>query len=371
MIKTSKEFIDILNQYDSKNKYQQNLLKRLTEEYSYFVVPFLYLLKSNKALNINEYDSILEQTAIRVFDRTTLYHWVYPKKKEEKTEIVNNNYKKNKQEAKEINKVTFNSNYKEWGEKIQKTIKKIKKLQEKKSASKNQNKKREKKMPILLNIIQNELKMIEGKLDTIEKNQDKKSAGIVINNNTGNISSKNKNDTLEKQVSPSEGFSSDEINEKHTLNEKNTLLEDAQQKAIDVIKNIKQKGFFTKKSLGIKESASNGEKDNEKEENSLEEKENEKNSLEEKIKLIDDFIKKNPRVEPASSEGNLSTNSIVESKFNKESLMTETLAILYFEQNKYNDAIQAYKILSLKYPQKKSFFANKIKEIKKIKQSSD
>lgn len=43
--------------------------------------------------------------------------------------------------------------------------------------------------------------------------------------------------------------------------------------------------------------------------------------------------------------------------------MTETLAKVYLEQNKYENAIQAYRILSLKYPEKSGFFANQIKRI--------
>ena len=45
------------------------------------------------------------------------------------------------------------------------------------------------------------------------------------------------------------------------------------------------------------------------------------------------------------------------------SLMTETLAKVYLEQKKYENAIQAYRILSLKYPEKSGFFADQIKRV--------
>jgi hypothetical protein len=44
-------------------------------------------------------------------------------------------------------------------------------------------------------------------------------------------------------------------------------------------------------------------------------------------------------------------------------LMTETLAKVYLEQKKFENAIQAYRILSLKYPEKSGFFADQIKRI--------
>jgi virulence-associated protein VapD len=44
--------------------------------------------------------------------------------------------------------------------------------------------------------------------------------------------------------------------------------------------------------------------------------------------------------------------------------MTETLARVYLEQKKYQKAIQAYEILILKYPEKSSFFADRISDIR-------
>ena len=45
--------------------------------------------------------------------------------------------------------------------------------------------------------------------------------------------------------------------------------------------------------------------------------------------------------------------------------MTETLAKKYFEQKKFQEAIKAYEILCLKYPEKIILFADQIKTIKK------
>ena len=55
---------------------------------------------------------------------------------------------------------------------------------------------------------------------------------------------------------------------------------------------------------------------------------------------------------------------------NHNDLMTEALAKLYLSQKNYEKAIQSYKILSLKFPEKSSYFADQIKKIKKIKKSN-
>ena len=51
-------------------------------------------------------------------------------------------------------------------------------------------------------------------------------------------------------------------------------------------------------------------------------------------------------------------------KIKKQDYMTETLAKIYVKQGKYEDALKAYKILCLKYPEKISLFADQIKIIK-------
>ena len=51
-------------------------------------------------------------------------------------------------------------------------------------------------------------------------------------------------------------------------------------------------------------------------------------------------------------------------KIKRKDYMTETLAKLYIKQEKFEDALKAYKILCLKYPEKISLFADQIKIIK-------
>jgi len=88
-----------------------------------------------------------------------------------------------------------------------------------------------------------------------------------------------------------------------------------------------------------------------------------------KFELIDKFIENNPRIVPTHKSS--SKIDIKESiKLDKDELMTETLAKVYLEQKKYKKAIQAYKILSLKYPEKSGFFADRIKAAQKIQKEN-
>jgi len=88
-----------------------------------------------------------------------------------------------------------------------------------------------------------------------------------------------------------------------------------------------------------------------------------------KFELIDKFIENNPKIDPTKNI--ISKVDIKESvKFDSTELMTETLAKVYLEQKKYKKAIQAFKILSLKYPEKSGFFADRIKAVEKIQQEN-
>ncbi|NMH89801.1 hypothetical protein [Flavivirga algicola] len=89
-----------------------------------------------------------------------------------------------------------------------------------------------------------------------------------------------------------------------------------------------------------------------------------------KFELIDQFITKNPKINPFKSsitKGNLAKAQMIR----PESLMTETLARIYVEQKNYKKAIQSYKVLSLKYPEKSGFFADQIKAIKQLQEQNN
>lgn len=88
---------------------------------------------------------------------------------------------------------------------------------------------------------------------------------------------------------------------------------------------------------------------------------------ERKSELIDKFIQEKPKIIPTNAVQKPETkNPSATYAQTPESLMTETLAKVYLQQKNYKKAIQAYKILILKNPEKSGFFADQIRAIDKL-----
>jgi hypothetical protein len=87
--------------------------------------------------------------------------------------------------------------------------------------------------------------------------------------------------------------------------------------------------------------------------------------IEERFDLVDQFIKNSPKIK-INKDYESKSNFKSETKI-KDELITETLAKIYVNQEKFNKAIKAYQILSLKYPKKSSFFADQINKLKNLK----
>ncbi|WP_299337197.1 hypothetical protein [uncultured Psychroserpens sp.] len=87
-----------------------------------------------------------------------------------------------------------------------------------------------------------------------------------------------------------------------------------------------------------------------------------------KFELIDKFLESNPKIIP--SKDTPKVNLETQDKVAHDGLMTETLARIYLEQHNYEKAIQSYKVLSLKYPEKSGFFADQIKAVKELQENN-
>lgn len=82
------------------------------------------------------------------------------------------------------------------------------------------------------------------------------------------------------------------------------------------------------------------------------------------LSIIDRFIQTDPKITPGKAElfstENLAKMSLVED----EAFVTETMAMIYARQGNLKKAMKAYKLLSLKYPEKSIYFANQIKKLR-------
>ena len=92
--------------------------------------------------------------------------------------------------------------------------------------------------------------------------------------------------------------------------------------------------------------------------------------LQNKLDIIDKFISENPKIKPVKKDHTPKPKLVNNDDDVSESIMTETLARIYLEQKNYDKAIQSYKILSLKYPEKSSFFADQIKLVEELKDNN-
>ncbi|MCF6140290.1 hypothetical protein L1S34_03225 [Flavobacterium sp. K77] len=89
-----------------------------------------------------------------------------------------------------------------------------------------------------------------------------------------------------------------------------------------------------------------------------------------KLAIIDKFIETSPKISPVKQNSSPAVNIELPTA-DHSALMTETLARVYLEQKKYQKAIQAYEILILKYPEKSSFFADRISDIKILQHNNN
>lgn len=83
-----------------------------------------------------------------------------------------------------------------------------------------------------------------------------------------------------------------------------------------------------------------------------------------KVRLIDKFLEAQPKMPPVKE---LESTSPMQSKpvqeDASEEFVTETLALIYAQQGYYKKALQIFEKLSLKYPEKSTYFAAQMEKI--------
>ena len=88
-----------------------------------------------------------------------------------------------------------------------------------------------------------------------------------------------------------------------------------------------------------------------------------------KVDLIEKFIKVNPTIQPRN-DISTTQNDLTElndtSENENDEFITETLSRIYLKQGQLQKAIDSFRRLSLKFPEKSVYFAEQIEEIKKM-----
>ena len=85
-----------------------------------------------------------------------------------------------------------------------------------------------------------------------------------------------------------------------------------------------------------------------------------------KVRLIDKFLEAQPKMPPVKDDSGSATDGQPQTESDHDEMITETLANIYAQQGYYKKAIQIFEKLSLKNPEKSTYFADQIEKIKNL-----
>lgn len=353
------------------------LLKKEVEKYPYFYTLRALLLYGLKKENHPSFEDYLNKTSIHSSNRVDLYHYINSKPLPKEEKIIENVQENSTIKENIIEQKTESFNNKKLEEEVLK-IEPISQIEEDNIDN-----------DLVDEMIENDTEESELRTDHVVEIISEDELNEVVEESK--LAYKTSDQEIENAVLQTSGI---EISvEKPQPEEKNTIQETEENNLVETSESVviinemisEEKEVVVQDSAIIEEKLNNNlDKESfsfsdwlkkvpsqSKDQKTIE-AEQETAEREIKYKLIDDFLEKNPKIIPMKKTD--ITPIQVSSNFSHNSeeysdLMTETLAQIYIEQRKYDKAIKAYKILILKYPEKNSLFANRIKEIENLKNS--
>lgn len=353
------------------------LLKKEVEKYPYFYTLRALLLYGLKKENHPSFEDYLNKTSIHSSNRVDLYHYINSKPLPKEEKIIENVQENSTIKENTIEQETESFN----DEKLEEEVLKVEPI----SLIEEDNIDND----LVDEMIENDTEESELRTDHVVEIISEDELNEVVEESK--LAHKTSDQEIENAVLQTSGI---EISvEKPQPEEKNTIQETEENNLVETSESVviidemisEEKEVMVQDSAIIEEKLNNNlDKESfsfsdwlkkvpsqSKDQKTIE-AEQETAEREIKYKLIDDFLEKNPKIIPMKKTD--ITPIQVSSNFSHNSeeysdLMTETLAQIYIEQRKYDKAIKAYKILILKYPEKNSLFANRIKEIENLKNS--
>ena len=143
--------------------------------------------------------------------------------------------------------------------------------------------------------------------------------------------------------------SDDDKNSNNPQQENSSSEQEIKEKAESInpeIQNLSYENDSTENTTNNKDKTETGKKDNQ--------------------ALIDAFIENSPRIEVSKNHSSSQIDISKSSEIEDPDLITETLAKVYIKQKHFSKALKIYKKLILKYPQKSTYFAARMKDVENI-----